>query len=255
MAKIYWILTDLDGVFLGRARERNGNGRDSHIDYANLLNFLGRKNYEMVFLTDRGVEQLAVLAYMLHASRFHAGESGAAAYCAYPHTTIINPAYKKIVKKVVVARKLFRKKFGDQFPIEPGVVSSLRVERVDGENLEDPLEFLTLYAQKNPGFISADNGDCIILKPDGINKKIGLNWLAQLYAGQGKPINFPDSLWIGDGMSDIPAGEVVLENGGQIAAVGNAHPEYEKFVRKNGGYLAEKKYTEGFVEILQHFLG
>jgi hypothetical protein len=246
------IISDLDGVMMGRARYRNGDGRDGLSHFASLLSILDQiKPYRLIFLTDRGVDQLAPLVYLLHASEFHGGESGALAYCASTHNSIVNPKFQELTKIIPEIRKNFLQQFWG-VPIEPGVRSSLRVERVDGESLKGPHDFLVGVAEEYPQLICSDHGDCISLKPKNIHKGIGMQWLEDLYIQDGKPIDFASSFWMGDGISDIVVAAYVLERGGRIASVGNGDPLYKKFIAENDGYIAENCFTAGAVEIIRH---
>lgn len=247
-----WIISDLDGVIMGRVRERNGN--DSLPDYINLLTALKKiGNYELIFLTDRGVEQLAPLVYLLNASTIHGGESGAAAYLAFPHQAFINPLFTKIATKIVNIRKQFFENFGNEYPMEPGVLTSIRIERVGNKDLTEAYNFLSDFTNGCMELTISDHGDCISLKPKNINKLIGINWLARLYLENHNPIDFKNSLWIGDGFSDICVANYIQKNGGKIAGVANSHPEYKDFICEKDGYLAKKSYTKGMIEILNHF--
>jgi len=103
------------------------------------------------------------------------------------------------------------------------------------------------------GLTCADHGDCVSLKPSSIDKKVGIEWLDELYRKFDNPIDFSNSLWMGDGVSDIPAARFILERGGSIAAVANSHDDYRNFILEHGGYLSKEKYTKGAIDILKHF--
>jgi hypothetical protein len=252
-----WVLTDCDGVWLGRTRERGGY--NNRYDYANLLmqlEMMGQNGgYEFVALTDRGGAQLAPLAYVFHFSLFQGGESGAVAYNTHSHSVIAHPYFRGIIRKVDAIRRCFEKKFNGYYALEPGVYSGIRVERHNGDDMKPAFDFLSAAAQKSEHLICADHGDCISLKPREINKLVGIQWLKSLYQETGNPIDFTRALWIGDGNSDIPAAKFVLENGGKIAGVANSQPGYAEFIRKNNGYVAMAAHTRGMIEILKEFAG
>ena len=256
--KTITLLVDCDGVWLGRTRERNGyNNRH---DYATLLmtleNISQKRKYRLITLTDRGGAQLPTLAYIFQGDRFQGGESGAVVYDNHSHSIISNPRFEKAIKKIEIVRRDFLNKFGEYFPLEPGVYSSIRVERVDNTDLTEPENFLSEVARKSDGLFSfADHGDCLCLKPSQINKRIGIEWLCNLYEQANAPIDLSNSIWIGDGNSDIPAADFVRRNGGKIGGVSNSQENYKNFILEKGGYLAKESHTAGMVEIIKHYCG
>lgn len=253
-----WILTDCDGVWLDRTRERI-EGINTHEDYIDLLNelllFKNQGGYEFVALTDRGTAQLPVITYLLQGSKFQIGESGAAAYNSLSHSVTINPAFYETVKQIKTIAQEFENRFGFRFSLEPGVYSSIRVERHNTDDLSPAFDFLTRAANRSTNLICCDHGDCISLKPASINKHVGIDWMASLYKSEGNPIDFKNSVWIGDGDSDIPAAKYVKKNGGIIAAVSNAQAGYKEFIQSNNGYFAKNEKAKGMIEILRHFRG
>lgn len=250
---------DCDGVFLGRDRERNVSDEFNSLeDYSELFSILGktkkRFGYEMIALTDRGGAQLPPVSYLLHSSRYQGGESGAVAYDNYSHTIIKNPSYLEIILAIREIEHEFKREFNYFYPLEPGVYSSIRAERVDGQDMSPVYDWLSEKAKKSAGnLICADHGDCISLKPI-INKGLGSEWLFSLYEKAGIEIDFTNALWIGDGTSDIPAAKFILEKGGQIAGVANSQEKYREFILNNGGYIAKAQQTAGMVEIIKKFV-
>jgi hydroxymethylpyrimidine pyrophosphatase-like HAD family hydrolase len=251
-----WLLVDLDHSFcLGRKRERR-EGVDTLGHFAQLMFTLAsiEGRFELVFVTDRGGAQLAPLDFVMHASRYHAGESGAVAYDAKAHTMLFSPEYKTNIESVPGIRSLIRRKY-PQIAIEPGVLSSVRVERYDPkQDLQNAIDILQREADTHGFWECEDHGDCISLKPPGIDKAKALDFLEKLYVEAGNPIIYERALWIGNSLPDIPGAERVIQRGGKAAAVGNASEEYRRFIETNGWYVAEKGYTEGSVEILQRFI-
>lgn len=248
-----WIITDLDHCMcMGRERERKDHF-DTIQHFANFVQTLAKiENYELVFLTDRGVGQLATLAYVLSASRFHAGESGTVVYDAIRHTNIVNPEFEANINMVHAVRARLRKKYPG-ISLEPGVESSIRVERVNGEELRDVITELAEVAEYHSDWVSEDHGDCISLKSPDINKGKGLRFLEGLYEQDGNPINYERALWVGNSQADIPAADRVIERGGMAAGVGNSSPSYRGFIERSGWHVAEKGFTEGYTEILEKF--
>lgn len=256
MSEKIWILTDLDHCMcMGRKRERDGSF-DTIGHFAQLTSTLAdiAGKYELVFVTDRGGAQLPTLAYVLNASRFHAGESGAVLYDAFQHTMVPNPQFRTNIESVPGIRSMLRKRY-PSLAIEPGVLSSVRIERFSKEqDLQAAINELEAEAEKHGFWIYADHGDCLVLKPAEINKGIGLQYLIERYREVENPINFERTLWVGNSLPDIPAAEQVIRRGGKAAAVGNATPPYANYIRNNGWYIAEQEFTEGYVEILQKFI-
>lgn len=255
---IIWLIIDLDGIILGRVRERKNY--DEIGDYILLLKIIKkiRKNCDLkiIALTDRGVAQLPPLFYILNGSRFQIGESGAAAYDLYTHSILINPQFEDIVNAIKVIRAEFEKKFGKTYALEPGVHSSIRVERYSNDiDFRPVFNFFDEIVVKNKNLLGADHGDCASLKPKFINKGVGIAWLNSLYTQHGMRIDFSKALWIGDGRSDIPAAHYIVESGGKISGVGNSQDEYKKFILDNNSYLAKESHTLGTAEILDHYFG
>lgn len=253
------IVHDCDGVFLGRTRERNENDNCNCLeDYSELFSILGktkkRFGYEMIALTDRGGAQLPPISYVLQSSRYQGGESGAVAYDNYSHRIIKNPSYMEIILAIREIEHELNHEFRYFYPLEPGVYSSIRAERVDGQDMSPVFDWLSEKAKKSAGqLLCADHGDCISLKPI-IDKGLGSEWLFSLYEKAGIKIDFTNSIWIGDGTSDIPAARFIHERGGQIAGVANSHEKYREFILQNGGYIAKAQQTAGMVEIIKQFV-
>lgn len=253
------VVTDCDGVYLGRMRERTEehNKLDDYIDLLSAFSALKKQQgYEFIALTDRGGAQLAPLSYVFQASRFQGGESGAVAYDNYAHRIIKNPSFMETIHDVKIIESEFKKEFRHFYPLEPGVYSSIRVERVDDQDMTTPLLYLSEKAKNSSGkLICADHGDCICLKSSKIDKGVGIKWLFSLYENAGIEIDLRNSFWIGDGKADIKAAEFIFNNNGRISAVSNSHVDYRNFIESHGGYLAKKAHTAGKVEIIKHFCG
>jgi len=249
-----WVVTDCDGVYLGRTRERNGKHNNLHDYIALMEQFQRLERYGLVMLTDRGGAQLPPISFIFQGERFQGGESGAVAYDNHCHKVIKNPEFIETTYAIREIESEFRNEFKYFFPIEPGVYSSIRVERVDGRDLSLPFTWLSEVAKKSNGeLICADHGDCVCLKSSRIEKGVGIKWLMELYENAEIDVDFTNSIWIGDGKSDIPAAKFIHERGGRVAAVGNSNADYLKFIKSVGGYVAKNEHTAGMVEILKTF--
>lgn len=249
-----WVFTDCDGVWLDRTRQRDGKNNKLEDYIALLEQFKRLENYGFVMLTDRGGAQLPPVSFIFQGERFQGGESGAVAYDNHCHRIVKNPDFIETIYAMREIEKEFTKEFKYFFPLEPGVYSSLRVERVDNRDLSQPFSWLTAVANKSNGeLVCADHGDCVSLKPSKIEKGIGIKWLAELYENAGIDIDFSKSIWIGDGKSDIPAAKFIHDCGGRVSAVANSNADYLQFIKSCGGYVAKKEHTAGMVEILSTF--
>lgn len=256
-----FLFLDLDQVLLRRSRERE-EGVDTHGDYAILMTILAilkeKCNIQIVFVTDRGAEQLPPLDYMISGARFHAGESGAVAYDSIRHTIIVNPLFEEhiqFIQKYLLTE--LQRKFGNiNYAFEPGVSSSFRLELYDPENqtyVKEIHKYLAETAEKFPTFLCEHHGDVISFKPK-INKQIALEFIRDLDKEYlNVEINWKNSFCIGDSRNDIPMADFIIYHGGIGASVGNGAQEYKEFIRKHHGFVAEQNNTKGVIQILLHF--
>lgn len=251
------VFTDCDGVWTDRLR-LIVSGEYEKEDYVDLLNLFieldKRHGYEFAALTDRGIAQLPGLSFVMQMSRFQAGESGAGVYDIKKHGIIKNPQFLSHIRAVSNIVIEFEDIFGDLYTLEPGVLSSIRVERTHNEeDMSHATAFLSKKAIESFGqFVCVDHGDCISFKPSTINKDIGIRYLLHKYKEAGIEIDLTNTLWIADGKSDILAGEYIVKNGGKVSAVANSHVDYLEFVKSHNGYVAQKSFSAGMAEIIRH---
>lgn len=128
------------------------------------------------------------------------------------------------------------------FNIEDGRKRTMCVIAKKDQQLENLANILKEYIPKGINMHVSAGG--IDLVPKEINKAVAVKKIIKKI---NKDIN--SSIFIGDSGSDMPLLKII----GHPACPANAGEKVKKIVKNRGGYIAQKEFSLGVVEILKHY--
>lgn len=180
---------------------------------------------------------------------------------------LFNPAVKQEVeinpsltpKKRKVFEEIRKKRVPEilqkyhQFFLYPGNIICIALERKKGIQVsiealyEVILEEMADLIQEE--LVAITHSDCAIdISPAGIDKASGLRFFSSY-----TDTNLKNIIGIGDSKGDFP----FLQKVGYVGCPCNASDECKNFVRKREkkGFISRYAYTQGVIEVIQHFRG
>ncbi len=213
-------------------------------------------------LTNRPPGQLAPIGHVVGGpARYHLAESGLSAWLPDENRAVVNPDYQAFARDVrpeVVALVKDRLEVSLSGPVVEEYGNRLVTYTVFplAGGREQVAELVERLGEGLAGYpVDVRQGKGVDIMPSGADKVIGCRWAEHLHPElQGGALEWAGVLYVEDSTTGLVAARYVLERGGQVAAVANAHPDLRRVVGEAGGILCGQENEAGTLEAVRRWL-
>ncbi|MCX7598859.1 MAG: hypothetical protein N2512_08345 [Armatimonadetes bacterium] len=228
-----------------------------------LLSEFASSGASVHFLTNRPSGQLAIVAHMLGGpARYHLAESGLAAWLPDENRAAVHPDYCEFVRDIlpeVLGRLRGHFSLGWDAPLIEEFGTRLATVTVFPRGSgEAEVQALCDRCRELLADLPVEvrQGKGVDIGPAGVSKVLGCRWAEELHPQlQGGLLDWTQVLYVEDSLTGLEAARYISRNGGMIAAVANADPEFRRAVQELGGLLCCRSYEHGVLEAVRAWLG
>lgn len=264
MIKDIYLLLDIDGV-VGRAPWQHCA---NWLDHSKLTQWLAEQSNQgwqfiITFVTDRPCGNLELLCYTYQATETdQIGESGGAAFDPLKKWQWPNPQFDEFRQSVradmLETLKLTVAGDGQLYqPESGGRLVTIGIVPANQSEAKTIYQQVLKALESKPYFgqLRYEIGKVLVFYPRQLNKQTALQWHEQLFAQKhGYDYPWHRAIFVADSCRDIVGAQFAHQKGAQVAAVGNADPQYKSLITQLGGIIANGEYEAGLQEILETFI-
>jgi len=261
-----WVIFDLDGVLI-RWPQYHLPKEQEQADFFAGLQQLHSNDVALSVLTNRPPAAMQILAYQLGVNNgLWITESGGSVYSVSDHKAWVLPEWVLSAKKDVPESRLYLEDnlgiagrtllpvSNNVAQFEPGM-GLVKTVIVPPNGLSSQEYYEKIFAPvwsdyQNSSLFNIEVGKAIDINPVGLSKSEGIKNL--LTFNQIDPQNTP-TIFIADNTRDIPAGKVLLENGGFVGAVGNASPDFKQTIADHPRGIIAPAHTSYYGSVINIF--